>query len=51
LDKDDFLHFTIADTGWAKSARENLTDIAGVRVICSYIDDVCLNEVMTCFVS
>ena len=22
------------------SARENLTDIAGVRVICSYIDDV-----------
>ena len=25
-----------------KSARENLTDIAGVRVICSYIDDVYL---------
>lgn len=26
----------------AKSARENLTDIAGVRVICSYIDDIYL---------
>jgi putative GTP pyrophosphokinase len=25
-----------------KSARENLTDIAGVRVICSYIDDIYL---------
>mgnify|MGYP001413956804 CR=1 FL=1 len=25
-----------------RSARENLTDIAGVRVICSYIDDIYL---------
>ena len=31
--------------GWAltvESARQNLTDIAGVRVICSYIDDIYL---------
>jgi len=26
----------------AKSARENLTDMAGVRVICSYVDDIYL---------
>ena len=25
-----------------ESARKNLTDIAGVRVICSYIDDIYL---------